>query len=185
MQEKYKIDDELLSKIINVAYGDAGFITKLIIWFKSGKDARIKKLLDEYKSSAKAVRKIEEEKLSSELIEKVKNKMNLYGENEKVLSKIKYAYYSLFTKPVYAAAAVTIVILAVVTFILFDHPGHEHSYTKAEIKIAQQQLEQSFAIVGKAFINAEYQLDNTVIRKHVQKPLNKSFNILNDYLIGG
>lgn len=187
MQEKKqaKIDDDLLNRIISVAYSDAGLYDRLFVWIKAKKNPAIKNLLDEYRLTANSIHNIKPEDISISINERLKNKIKPYEKRKSSTSNISYAFYSFFAKPVYAAASVTILLIAVIAFILFTHPAPKHSYTKAEIKLAQEQLEQSFAIVGKAFSDAETKLDKDVMTKHVSKPLNKSLNFLNDYLIGG
>ena len=184
-KKQAKINEDLLNRIIAVAYRDAGLYNRLAVWIKAKKDPKIKNLLDEYRHTADSVHNIKPEEISFNIHESLHDKVKLQSWHKGAASKLSYAFYSVFAKPVYAATSVTIILVAVIAFILFMQPSPKHSYTKAEIKLAQEQLEQSFAIVGKIFSEAENKLDKDVMTKHVSKPLNKGLNFLNDYLIGG
>ena len=187
MQDKKeaKIEEDLLNKIISVAYNDAGLYDRFVVWIKAKKDPEVKNLLDEYSLTANSVHNIKPEEVSFNLYERLQDKMSLQLGHQDVTSKLSYAFYSFFAKPVYTAASIAVILIAVVTFILFNSQEVKHTYTKAEIELAQKQFEQSIAIIGKAFNDAEKKLDEDVMTKHVSKPLNKSLNFLNDYLIGG
>ncbi len=76
-------------------------------------------------------------------------------------------------------------MITIVGIILFNNPAPEYTYTKVEIELAQQQLQESIAIVNKVFHKVETELDTDVMPIYVGKQVNKSFNLLNDLLIGG
>jgi len=183
--KEIKIDENLLNKIISVAYRDAELYDRLFVWFKAKRHPEIKNLFDEYRLTADSVHNIKQEEVTFKINERLHNKIKLQSGHKSLTSKLSYAFYSVFAKPVYAAASVTIILTAVIAFILLTQQAPKHSYTKAEIKLAQEQLEQSFAIIGKVFGEVETKLDKDVMTKHVSKPLNEGLNFLNDYLIGG
>jgi hypothetical protein len=176
-----KIDEKLLDKIIAVAYGDAGWYDRFVIWMNARRTPGIEKILAEYKLTAKSVHHLIETDLPESTLNSVRQRIIRKSQNDFIGSII----YSFASKPLLSASTVGIIIITIVSVLLFYKPQPEQKYTKAEIELAQQQLGESFAIVNKVFQNTEKTLDADVISKHVSKPLNKGLIYLNDYLIGG
>ena len=67
------MNEKLLNRIISVAYGDADFFEKLKIYFLAAGNSEVKRLLSEYKATAKAVHKLEQEECPQEILARVKN----------------------------------------------------------------------------------------------------------------
>ena len=176
------IDESLLDKIIAVAYGDAGRMDRIIVYRMAKKDPLVNQLLIEYKLTAASVHRIKETDLPSSIIETVKVKPS----NEFNSSPMGSFIYSwLFARPILSTGVAGVLIISIVGILLFNEPAPEYAYTKVEIELAQKQLQESIAIVNKVFRKAETELDTEVIPKHVSKQVNKSFNLLNELLIGG
>ena len=177
-----KIEDPLLGKIIAVAYGDAGLMDKMIIYRLARKDALVKKLLNEYRVTANSVHKIQKIELPAKVSDRVRSRIS--GESNHNAVGL-FIYSRLFARPILSSAVALALMIGIVGIFLFNKPATEYKYSKMELELAQQQFEQSIAIVGKVFKQAEKKLEVDVISKHVSKPLNKGLNYLNDYLIGG
>jgi len=175
------IDEKLLEKIIAVAYGDAGLYDRMVVWITARRFPEIEKLLAEYKLTSKSVHQLVETELPDSKLGYVRQRTISKPQSDFFGSTI----YSFASKPLLSASTAGIIILTIVSVLLFYNPPPEQRYTQAEIELAQVQLEQSLAIVGKVFQNTEKTLDAEVISKHVSKPLNKGLIFLNDYLIGG
>ena len=176
------INPKLIDKIINVAYGDASITERIIVNWKATRNDEVRRILEEYKATAKFVHNVNKEKLPKYVIESVRRRIEFENESESLISKI---YFALFSKPIFSAAVVSIFVLALISFFLFNQPATTHKYSKAEIEIAQQQLEDSFTIVSRVFNKAEQKLDKEIINDRVSKQLNKGLNLVNEYLIGG
>jgi len=184
MQENIsnKIDEKLLDKIIAVAYNDAGFYDRVVVWINSRRDPEIEKLLYEYKLTASYVHSLEEKMLPEANLKSVYHKI---GRRENPEPAVPFIYSFIFSKPLVSSAVMGFFIVTIVSALLFYKPQPEQKYTKAEIELAQQQLGESLAIVNKVFQSTEEKIDVEVLSKHVSKPLNKGLIYLNDYLIGG
>jgi hypothetical protein len=176
------INPKLFDKIINVAYGDASIIERIIVNWKAAHNDEVRKTLDAYRTTANSVHHIQREELPDYVIESVKRRIELENESENLISKI---YFALFSKPIFSAAVVSIFVLTIISFFLFRQPATTYKYSKAEIELAQQQLEDSFTIVSRVFNKAEQKLDKEIINDRVSKQLNKGLNLVNEYLIGG
>ncbi|MBT8385779.1 MAG: hypothetical protein KJO12_00075 [Ignavibacteria bacterium] len=182
MTNSDNMSQKLMDKIINVAYGDASITEKIIVKWKAFRNSEVKKVLGEYKTTANSVHNINKEELPEFFIESVRRRIEFENESENLISKI---YFALFSKPIFSAAVVSIFVLALLSFFLFRQPATTYKYSKAEIELAQQQLEDSFTIVTRVFNKAEQKLDKEIIKDRVSKQLNKGLNFINEYLIGG
>ena len=188
MREKNlnKIDEKLLEKIIAVAYSDAVWYDRMVVWINTMRDPEIKELLDEYKLTASLVHSLDEKKFPEANLKSVYHKIGQRKESNPAVPFIYSFIHSFnFSKPLVSSAAVGFIIITIVSVLLFYNPPPEQKYTKAEIELAQQQLGESLAIVNKVFHQTSKKIDTEVITKYVSKPLNKGLNLINDYLIGG
>ena len=176
------ISQKLIDKIINVAYGDASITERIIVFWKASRNGEVKRILEEYKTTANSVHNINKEELPEFVIESVRRRIEFENESESLISK---AYFALYSKPIFSAAVVSIFVLTIISFFLFRQPATTYKYSKAEIELAQQQLEDSFTIVSRVFNKAEQKLDKEIIKDRVSKQLNKGLNLVNEYLIGG
>ena len=78
-----------------------------------------------------------------------------------------------------------VVVLSVISFLIFNEPEPTYKYTKAEIELAEIQLKQSLAIVGKVFTKAERNFSQDILNKQLNKTLNKGYYLVNNILTGG
>jgi hypothetical protein len=177
-----KIEESLLDKIITVAYCDAGWIDKIIVHRMAKKDPFVNQLLNEYRLTAASVHKIKETELPANISNTVRLKINEKTNSNPIGS---FIYARLFTRPILSTGIASILIITIFSILLFHEPALEYTYSKVEIELAQKQLQESIAIVNKVFRKAETELDTEVMPNHVSKQVNKGFNVLNDYLIGG
>jgi len=177
-----KLNPVLIDKIINVAYGDASFFERMIVNWKASRISEIRKVLEEYKATANSVHDVRKEELPEYVIESVHRRIEFENESENLISKI---YFALFSKPIFSAAVVSIIALAIISIFLFRQTAEIPKYSKTEIELAQQQLGESIAIVNKVFNKAEQKLDKEILNKRVSIQLNKGLNLVNEYLIGG
>jgi hypothetical protein len=177
-----KIEESLLDKIIAVAYNDAGWIDRIIVYRMAKKDPIVKQLLNEYRLTAASVHNIKETELPASISNTVRVKIDEETTSNPVGS---FIYSRLFARPTLSTVVVGILMITIVGILFFNKPIPEYTYTKVEIELAQKQLQESIAIVNNVFLKAETELDTEVMPIHVGKQVNKSFNVLNDYLIGG
>jgi len=187
MREKVpdRNESELLNKVIRVAYGDAGITEKIIVLWKAARNENLKHLLDEYKTTANRVRKLKQSELPDYIIQNVNAKISSPKESENLLTKISFAFFTLFSKRAIPVTVASVVLIALMSFFLFNEPTPTHKYTKAEIELAENQLKQSLAIVGKVFTKAEKNFRQDILNKQINKTLNKGYYLVSDILIGG
>ena len=91
------IDDSLLDKIVSVAYGDAGWMDRVIVYKIAKKNPLINQLLNEYKLTADSIHNIKETELPEGIIETVKIKLNNESDSASFGS---FIYSWLYARPI-------------------------------------------------------------------------------------
>jgi hypothetical protein len=166
------IDENILDKIISVAYKDASLKDRINVYFLARNDPEVKRLLNEYRETAGNVKKVPLEECPDSVITSLKIKT---GKEKK----------SFIIKPAYAFAIIVLFVSALVFVFLNQKKEKEPVYTKAEVAQAEMQVKTSLAIINKVFRKTENLLDDDILPERVGKPVQKSFSIINQVLIGG
>jgi len=187
MQENIsnKIDAKLIDKIISVAYRDGSMTDKIIVAWKAAGDDNVKNLLEEYRATFNKVSKLKQVDLPEYVTEKVEEKIGFQKSEGSFSGNITFSFFNIFSGKAVPVAAAGIVILAFVSFLIFREPVPAHKYTKAEIELAEYQLKQSLAIVGKVFTKAEKNFSQDILNKQLNRRLNKGYYLVNNILTGG
>ena len=185
VKESNKFDQKLIDRIIKVAYGDAGIIEWFYIRFRALTNNEINSLLEEHKKTANAVHNLKQEVVPEHIIKKVTDYTNSFNQRKPVVSLISYGLFTLRNKKAIPATVLGILIAIIFSFLLLTEPVQTSKYSKAEIELAEKQLKQSLAIVGKAFQKAENDFSNEILNKQVNKNLNRGYYLVNNILIGG
>ena len=174
MQDKKlnNIDEEILDKIIAVAYKDAPVTDRIRIYLLAKKNPEVKKILNEYRQTAGNVKKIPLEECPDSVIKSLETKTG--KENKSFIIKPAYAF------------AITVLVLSTLVFVLLNqNKEKEQVYSKAEIENAELQVKTSLAILNKVFKKTENLIREDILPKRVGKPVHKSLSIINEVLIGG
>jgi hypothetical protein len=187
MQKKpsNKIEIELIDKIISVAYGDASIIDKIIVMWKAASDENVKNILEEYRATADKVCKLQNLNLPGYVIENVSNKISSQKTEEGIFAKISFSFFTIFSRKTIPLTASGILVLTIISFLIFNKQTPTHQYTKAEIELAENQLKQSLAIVGKVFTKVEKNFSEDILNKQLNKKLSKGYYLVNNILTGG
>jgi len=173
MKTTYKINEEYLEKIISVAYGDASFIDEIKIYLDSKKNPEVKKILDEYRETAKELKFFS--------LEEYRGKIPV---NKPEVNSWLLAYLNIFIrKPVLAAAMAFMITAAIAGYYIVDHnDNYLNGYSKAEIVTAERQARESFTIVASIMNETKQKIENNVFRNKINKPIKESLTIVNTYL---
>lgn len=185
MKESNKMNQNLVDKIIRVAYGDAGIFDWIFIHLKAVFNEEIKSILTDYKNTAKAVHHLKQEDVPNQIIERVNAQIDAASDRKSISSGISYGLFSFLGKKAIPATVFGIIIVFVISFLLLKEPEPTHKYSKAEIELAGQQLKQSLAIVGKAFHTAEKSFNEEILDNQINKNLNRGYYLVNNILTGG
>ncbi|MGD8779745.1 MAG: hypothetical protein PVH88_12380 [Ignavibacteria bacterium] len=170
------MNEDLKNKIISAAYGDAGLIDKIQIYFLRTKYENVDELYLEYRSTAKAVKKIGKEEIDDSVIEKVRSKIKLQEENS---SGFIYDIYNvILNRPVVTTAAV-VILIASISYSIIKQNTAVTNYSEQEIELADKQTRDALAIVTKIFKSAEFRIKED-FNTRVKKPINKGLKIVDD-----
>ena len=166
-----KISEELLDRIISVAYGSASFLEKRRIEKLASENETIQELLNEYKSTANVVHSIPKEEYSGKL--KIKT---IHESSKSIFDDI---YQILIGKPLVSAIA-TILLIFAITFSLFNNKELTYEgYSLAEVQKANFESKQALLIVNKIFSKTKKQLTDDILIKEVSKPIKEGMNTVN------
>jgi nitrogen regulatory protein PII-like uncharacterized protein len=167
------ISEEYLDKIISVAYGDAGFIDEIKIYLDSKKYPEVKKILEEYRATAKEVNSLSQEEYRGRI------PINRPEVNNWLLS-----YINIFIrKPVLSAAMALMITAGVAGYFIIDHnSNYMNGYSKTEMITAEKQAKESFAIVASIMNRTKDKLENDVFGNKINKPIKESLTVVNTYL---
>ncbi|MFI5237159.1 MAG: hypothetical protein ACHQLA_04415 [Ignavibacteriales bacterium] len=185
MKDLNKIDQKLIDKIVSTAYGDAGIVDRLIVYWKAFQDDRIKMLFQDQKNIATAVQRVKQEETPIHLTQAVKGLTTNEKQAGFLISNIQHLLFILFEKRTIAFALLGIIFAIVISFLIFREPEYTKKYSHAEIELAEKQFKLSLAIIGKAFEKAEKSFSDDILDKQINKKLNKGYYLVNNILIGG
>jgi len=173
MKTTKKISEKYFDKIISVAYGDAGMIDKFKIYFDANKNPDIKKILNEYRATAREVHLISPEEFNERVTV-----------NSPKISDWLLNYLNLFFRRPILSTAMALMIMMGITgyFIVNRNNNSTDGYSRAELTLAEKQAKESFAIVSSIMNKTEDKLKNEVFNEKINKPLNKTLTIVNTYL---
>ncbi len=115
------IEESLLDKIIAVAYGDAGWMDRIIIYRMRMKDPLVKQLLNEYKLTAASVHTIKETELHASISNTVRVKIDEETTSNPVGS---FIYSRLFARPILSTGVAGILMITIVGILLFKWKYH-------------------------------------------------------------
>jgi hypothetical protein len=169
------MNDKLLNKIIKAAYGKAGIISRITIYFYSFRYNSIKELYDEYKVTADEIHSINGYKCPEHIIKAANNTIKNQDEHK--------PSFVLFTgKPLLVVTSFLIIITAGLLLLLKPH--HEQNYSKVQIETAENQAKQSLVFVGRILNKTKNTLTGDIMDKQVAPPIHRSLETVNNLLKG-
>lgn len=182
-KKSYELNEEMLNKIISVAYGDATLKDKFIVMRAAEQNQEIQEALNSYKQTANDVDALREEEYPDDLIKNVSRKnIPVFKKTSSFLFDL---YSTVFSRPIISATTTIVLITAIVTTLIVNKPAQiSYHYSKAEINNADQQARKALAIIGKFFKQTQSTLENEIMGEHVAKPINDGIGIVNNILEG-
>ncbi|MHB8580149.1 MAG: hypothetical protein ACYDA4_09855 [Ignavibacteriaceae bacterium] len=182
MKKQFEIDDNYIDKIISVAYGDGSLVDKIEVHITAFSNPKVKDILNEYKATAKEVRNVSKEYGSIESLMDDRSEIDI--RDNSFISLVSSLYKFLIMKPVYSSAAL-IIILSVSTLLLLRQPKKEPAYSKEQVALAEIQVKESFALVGKILAKTQIKITNDILSNDVALPIQKSTAVINNLFDGG
>lgn len=176
------MNQKLENEIIAVAYGEANLFLKRRIKSLAKRDEEVSRLLKEYSKTANKVRDIKTE-FPEEIIKEAKSKIKVRHGNE---NGFLLDFYSLiFAKPLVSFSAVVLLVGAIiVSSVIYKKETLRTVYSRQQISLADRQVKQTLALVGKYFDNTTQTLEKQVFVRQIGEPIQKSFNTVNKLLSG-
>lgn len=182
-KKSFELNEEIVNKIISVAYGDATLIDKFIVMRTAVQNPEIREALYSYKQTVKEVEVLREEEYPDDLLRNVIRKNIPASKN--AISFLFDLYSTVFSRPIISAVTTIILITAIVTTLIVNKPAQlNYHYSQTEINDADQQARKAFAIVGKFFKQTQSTLENEIMGERVAKPINEGLGIVNNIFEG-
>ncbi|PID56957.1 MAG: hypothetical protein CR986_09780 [Ignavibacteriae bacterium] len=174
--------DELLNRIIAVAYNDASIIEKFKIYRLAKKNKEVKQTLDEYKNAASETRNISPDNCPDKIIENIKVRTNYRPLNRDSLSDDLFSF--VFGRPKFVSGLVVLFLAALISTLFLSRKDIHKQYTQKEIQIADKEVRHSLNIVANILKETSKTVEEDVLAKRVSAPIHKSINFVNNYLQG-
>ncbi|MBI5730301.1 MAG: hypothetical protein HY963_04105 [Ignavibacteriales bacterium] len=182
-KKSFKLNEEMINKIISVAYGDAKLIDKFIVMRAAAQNPEIRETLYSYKKTAKEIEVLCEEEYPDDLLRNIIRKNIPASKN--TISFLFDLYSTVFSRPIISAITTIVLITAIVTTLIVNKPAQiSYHYSQAEINNADQQARKAFAIVGKFFKLTRTTLENEIMDERIAKPINDGIGIVNNLFEG-
>ncbi len=182
-KKSFELNEEIVNKIISVAYGDAKLIDKFIVMRAAAQNPEIRAALYSYKQTAKKVGVLREEEYPDDLLRNVISKNFPASKNR--TSFLFDLYSTVFSRPIISAATTIILVAAIVITLIVNKPVQlNYHYSQTEINDADQQARKAFVIVGKFFKQTQTTLENEIMGERVAKPINNGIGIVNNLFEG-
>lgn len=176
------MNEELLNKIIETAYGNASVADKIKIYFLAYKNSEVKKVLMDYKATADKVKNLGIENCPDHLINNISK--TIKSENINSHSLLSDIYNILFNRPILSGTLAAVFILAVLSTFIFNRPEIKQQYTKQQIEQADAEVKYSLSLVANVLNKTKSTIENDVLQEKVNKPIKESLFIINDYING-
>lgn len=182
-KNSYEITEELLNKIISVAYGDASLLDKINVMRAASRNSEVRNLLNSYKTTANEVKQLGEEEFPRELLKSIESRTIPV---KKTKNKFIYDLFSIvLSRPIVSAVTSVILIAAIIASLVINKQvKYSYVYTTAEITEAEKQAGYAFAVVSKFFKETHSTLQKDVFGNAVAKPFGQSIRIVNNLLEG-
>lgn len=184
MNNKIKnIDPGEKDLIINAAYGSANLLEKMKAKKLMRENSVLKDIYNEYKSTADSVHELEKEKMPDTILQ------NAEKTTEVNITRKEYSFFNdlaaiFFSKPQLAFIA-TAIVAALLIFSLITKQNNEidfdnSQYTKNEVELANKQAKQTLMLVSQILSSTQASVTEDIIPNRVIKPINESFEYVND-----
>ena len=185
-QLENKFDEKTVDLIINAAYGSANLFQKIEVWLRIKKSGELEHLYNEYKSTAQSVHSLEKEELPKHVLQRIESetKVDLSGRESSLFANLTSI---LFERPQIIFATTAVIIGLIVSSMLINQPKEINTapYTALEIQLANKQAKEALALVGKILTTTQTALTEEIIPNKVVKPINESFEYVNEILKKG
>ncbi|HEX2865426.1 MAG TPA: hypothetical protein VHO03_00215 [Ignavibacteriales bacterium] len=178
--KRSEMDEKLLNRVISAAYKDATLLERLLIRWKAAWDPEVKRLYQEYKTTARQVHSLFEEACPGSVLSRVE-KLTL-PEERKQHSFLLDIYGAVFSKPVWSAAMVLIMVSALALSIFLRQNKQPVPYSQKEIALANEQASEALKMVGSILNETKSTVINEILPEKVSRPINEGFSTVRNLI---
>lgn len=175
-----KIDKKLLDRIISAAYKDSPLRDRLFIKLKAARDPEVRMLYHEYQTTARSVHRLGKEACPESITSSIEKLM--LGGQKKTSSFLLDIYGVVFSKPLYSAAMILVIVSAAVLSVSIRQKEQPRPYTQKQIALASQQASETLRMVGGILNETKSTVIREVLTEQVSKPINQSLSIVKNLI---
>ncbi len=175
-----KMNEEMENKIIALVYGELNSAERIKVGRIIEENDEAKRIYEEHKRVHNSVKNLKQEECPEDLIQKVNAKFKL-GENKK--SFLADLYTLFISRPALGVASAVVIIFIIVSTLFINRPAQYNGYTRAEVELANRQVEYSLAVIGKIFDKTEKTIEKEVLATRVGKPIKEGINLVNHLFV--
>lgn len=175
-----EMDENLINRIISAAYKDSSVWQRLLIMWKAERDPKVKELYLEYKRTAGMLHRYKEEPCPESLIRRAEE-LTIHEENRSH-SFLLDLYEALFSKPVWSAAMLAVIVSVISVSIYLRQNEQPRPYSQKEIAAANEQASMVLKMVGNILSRTKSTVMNEILPEKVSRPINKSLTVVKNLI---
>ncbi|MEN8191374.1 MAG: hypothetical protein ABFS12_01075 [Bacteroidota bacterium] len=168
-----EVSEEILDKIISVAYGNASIVDRILVRRLIKKDSQLQKMFEEYQLTANAVHSIKLEEY------KTPKKSVVMKSNRKGSTLMEEIYSIFLGRPIVYSTAITVLFVAIMFSVFSNREISYNGYTLAEVEKANRESKLALSIVADIFDDTGKILKTDILYNEVSKPINEGINTVN------
>ena len=172
----FEITPQLEEKIIASAYGEGSVFDNRKVKRAIKDSEHANALYEQHKTIAQTFNRFEYQECPESVIQSVEARVQEKSSKIKLYEIIRPA----ITFTMLAAAMIT----AVITF-SENNQTNKRIFSSKEIRFAKEQIQLSFALIGKVMNKTENEIAPKIINEKVGNPLNKRLPVINNSTTGG
>jgi len=166
-----EIQENLIDKIISVAYGHGSFMDRLRVKRMIKNDNELKGLFEEYHKTAKTVHSLKFNE---------SEKTNEFKSKQKSRTIIEDLYSIFLGKPIIYSTVVTMLFASIMFSVFTEREISLNGYSNIEVEKANLESKYAISIVAKIFKKTESTLKTDILYKEVSKPIINGMNTVNN-----
>lgn len=169
------MNEKKYHKIIDAAYGSAGLIDRLMVWYYTKKSTEANELFQKYKRTACGVKSLKQDECPDDILNSALLEASRLGKR-----KHKFNFADIFLSKGFAFGSVVMIVSAITLSVYYQrNKSADEVYSREQIELAEKQTREALAIVGKVLNNSKTILKDEVLYKQVSKPINVSIRTVN------
>lgn len=171
------MNEKLKERIIAAAYGDAGMLENIRIFWVRKHDAEARAIWSEYRATADKIHKMELDEYPEQSFARVKG---IIDNNRKTKRNAAHWFPIQFSGQVAVMGAGLLMAVFLIIFVLRKEPKPTYEgYSQQQVEEADKQTREALAIVSRVIKVSRNTLENDVLETKIGLPIHESMQTVN------